>query len=106
MAIITNVRWSDAYNGSLAIEVDGRLANIPIEKRSVVDSGCLVVIFRKYADEKIGLLPSVKEDGVVVVQNAILDNQPLTRYWHECYRALNDDTFEPGKLIDAGPIEV
>lgn len=106
MAIITNVRWSDAYNGSLSIEVDGRLASIPIDKMSVVDSGCLVVIFRKFADDVAGLLPCVKRDGVVAVQNAILNHKKLTGYWHDCYRALNDGTFVPGKLIDAGPIEV
>lgn len=106
MAKITDIRWSEAYNGSLAVKVDGREAFIPIEKRSVVDEGYIPVFFRKYADEKLRLLPSVERGGLILFDNAIVGSEQIARYWKACYRALNDGSFIPGKLVDAGPIEV
>lgn len=113
MAKITNVRWfGGGYGGSLSIEVDGSPALIPIGKDFMVKKGYVYIRFRDQKLDDAGILPTVvfqanqrKGTNEVTVPNCV-KSPKLVRYWKEAFNALEDGTFEDGKLIDPGPIEV
>lgn len=106
---ITDVTWSSWYQGSLELKINGVTAFVPTDRIWWAEMGCIYLIGNSEELDSLNIpthtFPRTSTRSEQS-SNRILPCPKLARRVQELHRALNDGTFEDGRVVEAGPIEI